>query len=195
MKTQFPLTQRSKKLAALSLAIPVLLLLASPQARAADHRDSPTADGAPQADITDFFAFLDPNAASNLVLIMNVNPFSYPNYHRALAWLGQLRAAQGRYAEAADLYRCAIAIIPLPVYAAARKGPVLKMARRSRRPAPSRMRWHRGLKGRCSCFHAGMIFDKLGDTPRALELNPGFHIEYADVARLKLKKQEVASVR
>ena len=44
---------------------------------------------------------------------------TYPNYHRALAWLGQLRAAQSRFAEAADLYRKAIAIIPLPVYAAA----------------------------------------------------------------------------
>ena len=44
---------------------------------------------------------------------------SYPNYHRALAWLGQLRAAQGKYAEAAECYRKAIAVIPLPMYAAA----------------------------------------------------------------------------
>ena len=44
---------------------------------------------------------------------------TYPGYHRALAWLGQLRAAQGRYREAAELYRKAIAIIPLPVYASA----------------------------------------------------------------------------
>jgi hypothetical protein len=78
MKTQLPPTQLLKKLAAMALAIPVLFLLASPQARAADHRDSPTADGAPQGDITDFFAFLDPNAASNLVLIMDVNPFAVP---------------------------------------------------------------------------------------------------------------------
>ena len=78
MTMQLPRTQLFKKLAALALAIPVLFLLASPQARAADHRDSPTADGAPQGDITDFFAFLDPNAASNLVLIMNVNPFAVP---------------------------------------------------------------------------------------------------------------------
>ena len=78
MKTQFPITKLSKKFAALALAIPVLFLLASPRARAADHRDSPTADGAPEGDITDFFAFLDPSAASNLVLIMNVNPFAVP---------------------------------------------------------------------------------------------------------------------
>jgi tetratricopeptide (TPR) repeat protein len=44
---------------------------------------------------------------------------AYPNYHRALAWMGQLRAAQGRYTEAAELYRRAIAVIPLPVYTAA----------------------------------------------------------------------------
>src|SRR5580704_3165453 len=44
---------------------------------------------------------------------------SYPNYHRALAWLGQLRAAQGKCAEAAELYRKALAVIPLPIYAAA----------------------------------------------------------------------------
>jgi tetratricopeptide (TPR) repeat protein len=44
---------------------------------------------------------------------------SYPNYHRALAWLGQLRAAQGKCAEAVELYRKALAVIPLPVYAAA----------------------------------------------------------------------------
>jgi hypothetical protein len=66
------------RFAALALAIPVLFALATLPARAADHRDSPTADGAPQGDITDFFAFLDPNNASNLVLIMDVNPFSVP---------------------------------------------------------------------------------------------------------------------
>jgi tetratricopeptide (TPR) repeat protein len=44
---------------------------------------------------------------------------TYPTYHRALAVLGQVRAAQGDLDEAADLYRRAIAIIPLPEYAAA----------------------------------------------------------------------------
>ena len=46
--------------------------------KAADHRDSPTADANPEGDITDTFAFLDPNDQSQLVLIMNVNPFSVP---------------------------------------------------------------------------------------------------------------------
>lgn len=45
---------------------------------AADHRDSPTADANPEGDITDFFVFVDPNDTTQLVLIMNVNPFSVP---------------------------------------------------------------------------------------------------------------------
>jgi tetratricopeptide (TPR) repeat protein len=44
---------------------------------------------------------------------------SYPNYHRALAGLAEVRAAQRRYSEAIDLYRRALAIIPMPGYAAA----------------------------------------------------------------------------
>jgi len=43
----------------------------------------------------------------------------FPRYHRALAAMGQVRAAQGRYPEAIDLYKRAIAIIPLPLYVAA----------------------------------------------------------------------------
>jgi tetratricopeptide (TPR) repeat protein len=44
---------------------------------------------------------------------------AYPRYHRALAAMGQIRAAQGRLPEAIDFYRQAVAIIPLPAYAAA----------------------------------------------------------------------------
>jgi tetratricopeptide (TPR) repeat protein len=44
---------------------------------------------------------------------------TYPTYHRALAILGQVRAAQGKLNESADFYRRAINIIPLPEYAAA----------------------------------------------------------------------------
>jgi tetratricopeptide (TPR) repeat protein len=43
---------------------------------------------------------------------------SFPKYHRALAAMGQIRAAQGKYADAIDYYRQAIAIIPLPLYVA-----------------------------------------------------------------------------
>jgi hypothetical protein len=48
------------------------------QGLAADHRESPTADANSEGDITDMFAFLDPNNATQLVLIMDVNPFAVP---------------------------------------------------------------------------------------------------------------------
>jgi tetratricopeptide (TPR) repeat protein len=54
---------------------------------------------------------------------------SFPGYHRALALLGQVRAAQGRLDEAAKLYRGAIAVIPLPEYAAALSDVYAKMGR------------------------------------------------------------------
>lgn len=44
---------------------------------------------------------------------------SFPRYHRALAAMGQIRAAEGRFAEAIGLYRQAVAIIPFPLYIAA----------------------------------------------------------------------------
>jgi tetratricopeptide (TPR) repeat protein len=44
---------------------------------------------------------------------------TYPTYHRALAILGQVRAAQGKLDESVDFYRRAINIVPLPEYAAA----------------------------------------------------------------------------
>jgi hypothetical protein len=50
----------------------------SSPARAADHRDSPVVDGAPEGDITDVFAFLDPNDKTRVVFAMGVNPFAVP---------------------------------------------------------------------------------------------------------------------
>jgi tetratricopeptide (TPR) repeat protein len=44
---------------------------------------------------------------------------TYPRYHRALAGIAQVRAAQGDLPGAADFYIQAIAIIPMPEYAAA----------------------------------------------------------------------------
>jgi tetratricopeptide (TPR) repeat protein len=52
-----------------------------------------------------------------------------PGYYRALSSLGQVRAGQGRLDEAADLYRGAIAVIPLPEYAAALGDVYAKMGR------------------------------------------------------------------
>jgi tetratricopeptide (TPR) repeat protein len=44
---------------------------------------------------------------------------TYPGYHRGLAGLAQVRAAQQRDEEAIGLYRRSIAVVPLPEYAAA----------------------------------------------------------------------------
>lgn len=44
---------------------------------------------------------------------------SFAVYHRALAGMAQIRAAQLRLDDAADFYRRAIAVIPLPTYASA----------------------------------------------------------------------------
>ena len=43
----------------------------------------------------------------------------FPRYHRALAAMGQIRAAQGNYAEGIRFYKDAIDIIPLPLYLSA----------------------------------------------------------------------------
>ena len=43
----------------------------------------------------------------------------YPGYYRGLAGLAKVRAAQGRYTDAVDLFRKAIAVVPYPEYAAA----------------------------------------------------------------------------
>lgn len=42
----------------------------------------------------------------------------YPGYHRALAGLAQVRAAEGLHPEAIALYRKAIGVIPMPEYVA-----------------------------------------------------------------------------
>ena len=44
---------------------------------------------------------------------------TFPDYHRALAGLAQVRVAQGRGDEGVELYRKALAITPLPEYAVA----------------------------------------------------------------------------
>jgi hypothetical protein len=62
--------------AACLLTAPLGLL--APSVKAADHRDAPGVDGAGEGDITDVFAFLDPNNSGRLVLAMGVNPFAAP---------------------------------------------------------------------------------------------------------------------
>jgi hypothetical protein len=93
--------------ARISMALMVVIVLACAalywptKALAADHRDSPTADANGEGDITDVFAFLDPNDVSQLVLIMNVNPLAVPaepNYRFAPNILYQFKVAYGHYA-------------------------------------------------------------------------------------------------
>jgi len=50
----------------------------SPAALAADHREAPVVDAIPEGDITDVYLFTDPNDATRVVMVMNVNPFSVP---------------------------------------------------------------------------------------------------------------------
>jgi tetratricopeptide (TPR) repeat protein len=50
---------------------------------------------------------------------MNAALRAFPLYHRALAGMGQIRASQLRFSEAADYYQRAIGVIPLPLYASA----------------------------------------------------------------------------
>ncbi len=54
---------------------------------------------------------------------------SYPGYHLALSGLARVRAAQRRYDEAAKLYQQALAVIPLPEYAAGLGDVYTKMGR------------------------------------------------------------------
>lgn len=93
--------QLSRKLVSLLLALFTVLAIAIvvnvSAGRAADHRDSPTADGAPEGDITDFFAFLDPNDPTQIVLVMDVNPFAVPaeksSYRFSTTFLYQFKIA------------------------------------------------------------------------------------------------------
>ncbi len=62
----------------LATVIWAALIYPSAVINAADHRDAPVVDGLPEGDITDVFAFLNPNDASKLVLMLNVNPFAVP---------------------------------------------------------------------------------------------------------------------
>src|SRR6478735_7833796 len=62
-----------------------IALLASSASFASSHREAPGISKDPAADITDFYAFRNPNDNTKLVLIMNVNPLEDPgggpNFH------------------------------------------------------------------------------------------------------------------
>jgi tetratricopeptide (TPR) repeat protein len=198
---------------------------------------------------------------------------TYPDYHRALAGLAKVAAAEGRLSDAIAMYEKAISVIPLPAYAAA-LGDVqakagntveakkqydlveyigrlntfnqtvynrelsvfyadhdihllqsLELARKEFEVRHDVYTWdalawalyknsqpeqaaaamkealHLETKDALLLFHAGMIYDRLGDKDkgadylrRALALNPQFHMLYADVARTTLQGQSNGSV-
>jgi hypothetical protein len=62
----------------LSLLLMGMLSVPAPALRAADHRDAPAVDGTGEGDITDVFAFIDPNNKNRLILAMGVNPVAAP---------------------------------------------------------------------------------------------------------------------
>jgi tetratricopeptide (TPR) repeat protein len=193
----------------------------------------------------------------------------YPNYYRALAGLGKVRASQGRYADAAKLYKRAIAAVPYPEYAAAlgdicqkagqqeeakkqyelvefigylsqlnqqihnrdlalfyadhdlKLRESLVLARREMDIRRDIYTWdvlawslyknekpqeaaeaishalEQGTKDPQLFFHAGMIYEKLGNSAKAkeyldqaLQINPEFHVTYANTARKTLDQMK-----
>src|SRR4051812_20666757 len=54
------------------------VLFLATMAHASSHREAPAIALDPSADLTDLYAFEDPNDSSKLVLIMNTNPFEEP---------------------------------------------------------------------------------------------------------------------
>src|SRR5215469_6727614 len=55
------------------------LLLPSPAAFAASHREAPITALDQKADITDWYAFVSPEHPDRVVLILNVDPFLEPS--------------------------------------------------------------------------------------------------------------------
>lgn len=69
---------RTSVYALILAALVALPILRVARVDAADHREAPIVNGRPEGDITDVFAFLDPNNSSRLVLAIVVNPFAVP---------------------------------------------------------------------------------------------------------------------
>src|SRR5580693_86230 len=69
------------KLLSLVTPLAVLSLFAAPPARlfASSHREAPITALDQKADITDWYAFVDPGQPDHVVMIMNVDPFLEPS--------------------------------------------------------------------------------------------------------------------
>ncbi len=95
----------SALLISLAIALITVALATVGPSRGADHRDSPSVEGDPAADLADVFAFRSPENSDNLVVAMTVNGLTAPpeNATRNFATdvtfvraLGDGGAAQGR---------------------------------------------------------------------------------------------------
>ena len=123
------------------------------------------------------------------------DPDDFFNYHLALAGLAKVRSAQRRYNESIELYKKALAVIPMPVYAAALGDVYTKIGL----PAAARKLYKNGRTAEASdaiskamtlgtrdallFFHAEMIYLDLRNTDKAkqyfscaLSTNRRFHV-------------------
>jgi hypothetical protein len=77
------------------LALFTVLVLTTGALFASDHRESPLPGQTPGADLTDVFAFLNPNNPTRMVVALGVNPFSVPgessSYEFSTAILYQIK--------------------------------------------------------------------------------------------------------
>ncbi|HEV2198878.1 MAG TPA: DUF4331 domain-containing protein [Bryobacteraceae bacterium] len=70
---------RSVSQAATTLAVLSLLLAPAPALLASSHREAPITALDQKADITDWYAFVDPSHPDRVVMILNVDPFLEPS--------------------------------------------------------------------------------------------------------------------
>lgn len=70
---------RSVSQAATILAVVSLLLAPAPALLASSHREAPITSLDQKADITDWYAFVDPHHPDRVVMILNVDPFLEPS--------------------------------------------------------------------------------------------------------------------
>jgi hypothetical protein len=113
------------------------------QVQASDHRDSPTADANAEGDITDMFAFLDPNDSTELVLIMNVNPFAVPaeksSYRFSTHFLYQFKIANDNDFDADRVIQAMFEDVPTTTCASGQTIKVFGVARPDSAPGHDRV--------------------------------------------------------
>jgi len=173
---------------AMLLAMAIWLFHASHSAvhvKAADHRDSPTADANPEGDITDFFAFVDPNDQTQLVLAINVNPFSVPaeapSYGFSNEFLYQFKFANDTDADDELVIQAKFSSVPTSRCASGQLVRVLGPARPERHGIHNRLLRHAPTVEGCtnSTFIQGAmkVFTGQRDDPFVTDVGQLFRIQ------------------